>query len=96
MNDFTKQKDSDGSDFNFYLNKYIKYKTKYEELVSKISKPVNFKKGQIVIYKDNSGINYNSKIIVIHYVDIDPYYTMYIFSKKIEKQTVNKKLFLQP
>jgi hypothetical protein len=63
-----------------------------DELVSKISKTVNFKKGQIVIYKDNSGIDYNAEIIDIHYDDIEQYYTIFIFDKKIEKQTIGSKL----
>lgn len=94
MNDFNKKDINNESDLNIYLNKYIKYKTKYEELLKKVNNKLNFKKGQNVLYKDNSGIEYNAEIIEVHNDDLEPYYTIFIFDKKIEKQTIASKLKL--
>ncbi len=92
MNDFHKKDISNESEFNIYLNKYIKYKTKYEELLKKVNNKQNLKKGQNVIYKDSSGIEYKAEIIEVHSDDLEPYYTIFIYDKKIEKQTIASKL----
>tara|TARA_B100000900_G_scaffold28180_1_gene21725 strand:- start:21 stop:311 length:291 start_codon:yes stop_codon:yes gene_type:complete len=94
MNDFNKKDINNESDLNIYLNKYIKYKTKYEELLKKVNSKLNFKKGQNVLYKDSSGIEYNAEIIEVHNDDLEPYYTIFIFDKKIEKQTIASKIKL--
>ena len=66
-----------------YKEKYLKYKTKYNNLKNK-----DLKSGDIVKYKNT---NENVTILQVHYDDIEPYYTIKM-KNGTEKQTVKNNL----
>ena len=67
-----------------YKEKYLKYKTKYNNLKNK-----DLKSGDIVKYKNT---NENVTILQVHYDDIEPYYTIKM-KDGTEKQTIKNNLF---
>ena len=66
-----------------YKEKYLKYKTKYNNLKNK-----DLKSGDIVKYKNT---NENVTILQVHYDDIEPYYTIKM-KDGTEKQTIKNNL----